>query len=239
MIDLKRTDRATGLLYLAFALFGLVGYLLIRPRIHIEGNPAETFANLTDQPALARLGIAAELGIVVTQALVALWFYKLFQSLNQVAAWAVGGFGLVNAVAILCSAACMATAVAVAADPSLAPGGDAAATAQLLYELSANFWGVGSLFFGLWLLPMGQVAATSGRMPRLLGVTLVVGGIGYLLSAFVDYGFSDAPSWLVDGLTVPAGIGEFWMIGFLLFVGIRPGTADTSIAGAAPAAQRR
>ena len=29
-------------------------------------------------------------------------------------------------------------------------------------------------------------------------------------------GVVDAPSWLVEGLTIPATVGEFWMIGYLL-----------------------
>ena len=49
----------------------------------------------------------------------------------------------------------------------------------------------------------------------------MVGGVGYILSALVGYGITDAPSWLYEGLTIPASIGEFWMIGYLLVVGIR------------------
>jgi hypothetical protein len=43
-----------------------------------------------------------------------------------------------------------------------------------------------------------------------------------ILSAFLSNGVAGAPPWLVGGLTVPASIGEFWMVGFLLAVGIRP-----------------
>jgi hypothetical protein len=38
----------------------------------------------------------------------------------------------------------------------------------------------------------------------------------------VSVGFSDPALWVVTSLTVPATIGEFWMIGYLLAVGIRP-----------------
>ena len=69
---------------------------------------------------------------------------------------------MVNSVAILASSAAVATALEVAANTTLAPGDDAAATTQLLFRLSESFWGVGAVFFGLWLIPMGWVAATSG-----------------------------------------------------------------------------
>jgi hypothetical protein len=128
---------------------------------------------------------------------------------------------MANAVAIMISAAAMATALVVAGDVGLAPGADAAATVQLLYELSANCWAVGGLFFGLWLIPMGHIVITSVLMPRWLGWFLIVGGLGYVLSTFIQLGSPDTPAWVADGLVIPASIGEFWMIGYLLLRGIR------------------
>lgn len=34
-------------------------------------------------------------------------------------------------------------------------------------------------------------------------------------------GLADPPAWLVDGLVIPATIGQFWMIGYLLVRGVR------------------
>jgi hypothetical protein len=165
-----------------------------------------------------------EMGVVLTQALAAVYFYKLFRPINPTAAYATATFGLVNAVAIMASGAFMATANSIAADASLAPGGDAAGTVGVLYELSANSWGMGNLFFGLWLIPMGWVAVSSARFPRVLGWILVAGGVGYVASGLLAYGVADAPGWLVDSLALPASIGEFWMIGYLLIKGVRPST---------------
>ncbi len=92
----------------------------------------------------------------------------------------------------------------------------------LLYQLSSDSWGIGALFFGLWLIPMGWAAIVTGRFPRTLGWILVAGGVGYLLSALIDYALVSAPSLLVDALAFPATIAEFWMIGYLLVRGIRP-----------------
>lgn len=218
---LKRTARVTGLWYLGLAISGMLGFLLVRPQIYSPGEPASTLANLTNQEVLAHLGVGLELVIVLTQALAAVWFYKLFKRFNETAAWALAAFGMVNAVAILASAATMATALAVAGNPSLAPGADPAATVQLMYELSENAWGVGALFFGLWLIPMGYVAVSADLMPKWLGRILIIGGVGYTVSAVTRYGIVGPPSWLVEGLTYPATIGELWMIGYLLVRGIR------------------
>jgi len=222
MADTLRTARAAGAWYLGLAITGMLGFLVLRPQLIDADDSVATLANLTAHTGQAHLLVMLEMGIVLTQAVAAIYFYKLFRPLNPTAAYATATFGMVNAVAIMASGAFMATANAVAADSSLAPGGDAASTVGLLYELSASSWGMGNLFFGLWLIPMGWVAVKTARFPVALGWILVVGGVGYVASGLIGYGLADAPSWLVEGLAFPATIGEFWMVGHLLIKGIRP-----------------
>ena len=221
----RRTARVTGVWYLLLGISGLIGFLIIRPQIFVAGDPTATLANLVDQEGLARIGLLAEMAVVVAQALAAVWFFKLFRTINHTAAWALAIFGIMNAVAIMASAVFLATALTLAGDAGAVFGGDPAIV-QLMYELSANSWGIGAIFFGLWLIPMGYVALTSGRMPAWLGRILIVGGFGYVLSAFIGYASSQSPGWLVEGLTYLASVGEFWMIGYLLVVGIRPSTSS-------------
>lgn len=181
-------------------------------------SPATTLTQLTGNETLARIGIALELGIVVTQALAGLWFYRLFRSVDTFAAGSLVAFSFVNAIAILISAALLATSLDVALDTSLAPGGDAAATAQLLYVASDQLWLAGEIFFGLWLIPMGRLVHLSAWMPRPLGWVLIVGGAAYVLAPFLTY-LTDTQL-AASLLALPATIGEFWMIGYLLVRGV-------------------
>lgn len=217
MTDLTRTARITGLFYLGLAVTGMLGFLMVRGRIFVADDPAGTMANLTAQITLARTGVALELGIVTTQALAAVWFYRLFRSVDAFEAGCLAAFGLINAVVILGSAAMLATALDVVGKASLP---DATPTVQLLYMLSGNLWGVGALFFGLWLIPMGSLVLRSGWMPRALGWVLIVGGVGYVVSAFVAPLFPAAGS-VANLLTVPATVGELWIVGYLLVFGVR------------------
>jgi hypothetical protein len=217
--ELKRTARATGLLYLGLAITGVLGSILIRAQLFADDDPDGTLSNLMEHEWLARVGIALELGIVLFQALTAVWFYRLFRSVDTFAAGSLAAFGIVNAVAIMGSAALLATALEVADDASLAVTGGAAATVQLLYVASGHLWGVAALFFGLWLIPMGWLVLRSRWLPQPLGWILIAGGVGYLVSAFVSYLFPSAD--LIAGLlTVPATIGELWIIGYLIIVGV-------------------
>lgn len=217
---LAGTARTTGLLYAGLAGTGALGFLLVRGQLFVADDPGGTLSNLVEHTSTARLGIVLELGIVLTQALAAAWFYRLFRSVDSFAAGLVAVFGMVNAVAILGSAAVLASALDVAEDRSLAVSGGAAATVQLLYVLSGHLWGVGGLFFGLWLVPMGWLVVRSHWLPRWLGLVLMVGGVGYVLSTFVSYVFEN-PDLVAGLLVVPATVGELWIVGYLILFGVR------------------
>ncbi|HMO10212.1 MAG TPA: DUF4386 family protein, partial [Actinotalea sp.] len=139
-----RLARWTGAAYLALGVTGVVGILALAPQL-TAADPAATLAALRANDALARAVIAMELGVVISQALAAVWFWRLFSALGRTAdGVAVLAFGLVNAVAILGSVAARAVALAVAADPALAPGADAAAAVALAQEASTQLWAVGA-----------------------------------------------------------------------------------------------
>ncbi|MEV4141181.1 DUF4386 domain-containing protein [Dactylosporangium sp. NPDC049742] len=207
MDPLVRTARVTGLLYLGLAVAGGLGFLLVRSRLFVDGDPAATLANVTAHGSLARAGVALELLTVLTQALAALWFYRLFRTADSFAAGAIAVFGTVNAVVILVSAALLSTTL------SVRDG----AQVQLLYLVSGALWSAGGIFFGLWLIPMGWCVLRSGWMPRALGWVLVAGGAGYVLAAFSEHAVPAA----ADLLVLPATVGELWMVGYLIVRGVR------------------
>lgn len=215
---LLTTARITGFWYLMLALTGILGFLIIHPQIFVTDVPEETLNNLINKEALSRTRLLFEFGIILSQALAAVWFYKLFKSVNEWAAWTLAVLGIVNSIAIMISAIAMSSAISIA--QSTMPEVNQVAFIELLTGLGRNAWGVGSLFFGLWLIPMGTIITSSKRMPVWLGRTLIIGGMGYMLSTFLTYSGLEIP--YLNLLTIPATIGEFWMIGYLLIYGIRP-----------------
>lgn len=217
--QLIRTARITGVWYLTLAISGALGFMIFHPQIFVSNNPGKTLTNLTNLQSISRIRLLFELVIIVSQALTAVWFYKLFREINAWAAWTVGIWGMMNAAAIMISAISMSSAIEIAKS-STQTYQEKIVLIQLLSNLITNAWGVGSLFFGLWLIPMGYIIVNSKRMPVWLGRILLIGGIGYLISAFIKYIGIENP--LLEFLAVPATIGEFWMIGYLLIYGIRP-----------------
>ena len=215
--ELVTTARVAGIWYLAMAISGILGFLIFHPQIFDSKDAHKTLTNLIDLESLARTRLLLEFAIVVSQALTAVWFYRLFRHINEWAAWSVGIWGMINSVAIMISAISMASAIQIA--NSSQPLNDKIILIELLSSIITNAWGVGGLFFGLWLIPLGYIITSTKRMPVWLGRTLIVGGIGYLLSTVVNYIGIEIP--LSGYLTIPATVGEFWMIGYLLIFGIR------------------
>ena len=216
--ELVGTARITGVWYLMLAITGMVGFLMLHSKIYVAGDPSKTLANLTEHETLARMRLLFEFLIVVSQALAAVWFYKLFKDIRHVAAWALAAWGMMNAAAIMISAMAMGGAIEMANSTTVL--NEKILMIRVFSQFIKNAWGVGSLFFGLWLIPMGYIVVSSQRMPLWLGRVLILGGCGYLASTFIQYmGVSGA--W-VDMLVIPATAGEFWMIAYLLIFGIRP-----------------
>jgi hypothetical protein len=213
----RRDCRLTALFYLCLAITGVLGFLLVRRELFVAGDPAGTLTRLVEREGLARVGIALELGVAASQALAAVWFGKLFREYGAFAAGMLTLFGLVNAIVFLASAALLSAAL----DAVRSSIGSAANSSHLLWMISGHFWGVGNLFFGLWLLPMGWLSMQPGFGHRALGWILIGGGTCYIASALVTALVPDAGAWAAL-LPIPATIGEFWMIGVLLWLGLRP-----------------
>jgi hypothetical protein len=68
-----------------------------------------------------------------------------------------------------------------------------------LHQLGISIAGI---FWGLWLFPMGYLVFKSGFLPKILGILLIIGGIGYLVDSFAAF--------LVPNLGVNIAIFTFW-----------------------------
>jgi hypothetical protein len=185
----------------------------------VSGSPEQTLTNLIELESTARIRLLLEFAIVISQALTAAWFYKLFKDSYEWEAWTLGIWGIVNALAIMTSAISIASAMGVA-NSDISAMEDKVVLIEVFQNIISNAWGIGGLFFGLWLFPMGYIVIKSKRMPVWLGRVIILGGIGYLITTFIRYAGIDFS--FNRFLILPATIGEFWMIGYLLIFGIRP-----------------
>jgi hypothetical protein len=121
-----------------------------------------------------------------------------------------------------CSSSLSGPPSSFSARPSTAFG-TAGSNALTLLLLDLHHYGIhnASIFMGLWLIPLGLLVRGSGMFPKALGVLLAVGGVCYpvgVLAVYASPAFGEAIKTLL--MNVPT-IGEVWLLGYLLIIGVR------------------
>jgi hypothetical protein len=95
--------------------------------------------------------------------------------------------------------------------------------ALVMLFLNLNEQGVfiATVFWGLWLLPLGYLVYKSGYFPRILGILLIIGGFGYLLDFFTHFLLPNRADY--EAIFFPAIIlltfGEILFMGWIVLKG--------------------
>lgn len=78
------------------------------------------------------------------------------------------------------------------------------------------------MFWGLWLLPFGWLVFKSGVLPKVFGVLLMLGCLGYAANVFGKLLIPGYAGMAVSNYaTAPASLGEIGICLWLLVVGVR------------------
>jgi hypothetical protein len=166
-----------------------------------------------------------------TLARVAGALYLLLRHVNHLAAQAMGTFVAV-AVAIYClNLLNQFTALRIATDQGYARAFGRAGSDQLVLQfadMQHSGYYIAAMFFGLWLLPLGYLVITSGYVPKVLGVLLIIGGVGYLVDLLVRFlapGFDAG----ISPLVIPGAVAELSLAAWLLVRAVRVPVPDPQV----------
>ena len=212
---LRRDGRIAGALYLVVVATGM--FCLAWVPSQLGTGVADAAAHM----GLFRAGIAAFMAMQVAFLLLPLALYRVLGDVDRRAATLMVALaaasvpiGLIalshrmEALSLLDSTAAQATAAV-----------DAAFAASL--QRYGHGLRIASLFWGLWLLPFGWLVLRSARIPRVLGVLLMLGGIGYVVKVFGGLMPDFADSAFARYTTLPAALGEIGSCLWLLAFGAR------------------
>ena len=226
----KRLARIAGLLYLVVAFFAAFAFNYATGRTYVPGDAAATAQSVLANGGLVRAGVVADLIQATAWIFTAMALYLLLRHVNENRARAMVILVSVGATIVFVDQVFPLAALLVATERGYAAAfGAAGADALALLLLDIRHYGslVAQIFMGLWLVPLGYLAYTSGLFPRALGVALVVGGAGYLagsLAGLVDPVAGEAFN--RSAMMLPT-IAEVWLLGYLLVKGVRsPGAPD-------------
>lgn len=174
--------RIAGLFYLLTCVTGGIAPLA-SGGIIVRGNPAATAANILERAPLFRLAFAASLIVIACYIVVTALFYDLFKPGNKNLSLLAAFFSLVGC-------AIQASACVFYVAPLVVLGGAQYLSVFKVEQLQAlalmfvEFYGqansIGLVFFGFYCLLIGYLIFRSSFMPRILGVLMAMGGLGWL-----------------------------------------------------------
>ena len=210
MNSIKKTARVAGFVYLIPTPFFIFSLLYIPSSLIVPGDAATTANNIMASEGLFRSGIVSHLIGQTFFILVPLVLYKLLKPVNKKHALLMVIFILVAIPIALINELNQFAALLLlnGADYLTAFETDQLHTQVMfflnLHELGIN---IASIFWGLWLLPMGYLVFKSGYIPKFLGVMLIIACFGHLIDFVI---FSLFPN-------LDVTIGQFTAWGEILF----------------------
>lgn len=194
MNSINKTARVAGLLYLTLVPLGFFT-MYVSSHLVVPGDAAATASHILASESLFRLGIVSAFLVQIVNIFVVLALYKLLKPVNNSMAWLMVIFILLGVpIAMLNELNQFAVL-------RLLHGADPVAgitTVQLralvplfldLHQLGISIAGI---FWGLWLFPMGYLVFKSGFLPRVLGLLLIIGCLGYLIDSGATFLLPDA-----------------------------------------------
>ena len=220
---LRRLTRIAGLLYLAiFVVYPLA--TAARSSLVVAGDAAATVDNIVANEALFRWGMAGEATIFLVEIVLAGVLYVILRPVSRsgslAAAFARVAEGVVMAAGNVVMGILTLVAIGGAGSLMAFDPGQREALALLFQEANGDIVLLWGFFFGLSLVLTGWLVATSGFVPRIPGMLLVLAGVGYLAQSFGTFvapGLSDVLATVVLVLAIP---GELVFAGWLLVKGV-------------------
>lgn len=210
MIDIKKTVRSVGLLYVLMIPLGLFGILYLPSSVFVEGNIAETIKNILANEFIFRASMFTSLVLQVCHIFIVMMLYKILKVVNKNLAMYMVIFMLVSVpISMLNELNHIAVLF-------LTKTGGKENLISLFILLHENGIFISSIFWGLWLLPMGYLVYKSNFIPKFFGIALLVAFVGYMADSVMVLLFPEITIHIGDYL----GWGEILFPLWLLIKGI-------------------
>jgi len=202
--DLSQQKAVTILriLYPIWAIVGFFSVMYVPTTLIVAKDAAATASNIMANESLFRMGIAGSLITQLIIIFVVLVLYKLFKPVNKNHASLMVIFALVGVpIAMLNTLNRIAALL-------LLNSAD-----QMMFFLNLNEQGVliASIFWGLWLFPLGYLIYKSGYFPKIFGILVTVAGFGYLIGSFTYF--------LLPGYETIIQVFDLMTMGEVFFMG--------------------
>ena len=230
IIALKKTARLAGLLYLLLALAAIYGFFYVSPKIMVSGDTGATARNMVAHEFLFRSSIASDFITNVLFVAVVLLLYRLLRQVNESLSKLMVALVVVAIPVALLGGALNLTAFAIfKSDPGSFQSSQVQ-FAETLMKLRSYSNQMITIFWGLWLLPLGLLVYKSVFIPRIFGILLIINGFGYIITSLTFILFPGYLATVSKFMFPTYFVGELPFIFWLLIAGVRDHLSITIIA---------
>lgn len=198
---MKRTVTILRILYPLWMICGIFSIMYVPGKLVVAGNGAATAANILANPFLFRSGIVGSLITQLLFIIAALLLYKLFESVNKDQSLLMIVLALVSVPIAMLNTLNQLAALLTLKNAE-----------QMMFFLDLNAQGITipTIFWGLWLFPLGYLIIQSGYFPKMIGFIVMIGGVGYCLDAFTKL--------LIPDLTMLLSFFQLMAMGEVIFL---------------------
>lgn len=181
----KNTARIAGFIYLVVVITGMFSLAYVPEKLIDWNSGTATFNNITASLLLFRLGIYSSVVCYVAFTFLPLVLYKLLRTTNESHARAMVILALLSVPLSFNNLQHKYVALMLTGRESFLQNSSIEdLQSKLMFSLNQYNDGLllTTVFWGLWLFPFGLLAYKSGFIPKIFGVLLMLGCVGYLIN---------------------------------------------------------
>jgi len=170
---MKNTVISLRILYPLWAIVGMYSLLYVQGQLIHLNDPALTAKKIIENDFLFRTGIMGSLITQLIFIIVAWLLGELFKNTDKIAVqWML----ILAYISIPITMLNEINQFAVLLNTNN--------ISQMMFFIHLHQYGmtIASLFWGLWLFPLGYLVYKSGFFPKWVGYALYIGGLGYLIA---------------------------------------------------------
>jgi hypothetical protein len=220
--SIQKVARTAGVLYLLITALSIPVHFVIPQQLIVAGDAAATASKIMTSTGLFRLGIGAELLLLLSEIVLTVLLYVLLKpvskTLSLVAAVSRLAMTMIHGANLLTSFIVLLLISGASYLTVFAPN---QLHALVMVFLDAYKYGftIGIVFLFLHALILGYLIFKSGYFPKILGVLFVIASLGYLIDSFSHVLIANYKTGPVY-LAIPIALAEIAFPLWLLIKGV-------------------
>ncbi len=214
--------RIAGTFYFITIVMGVFAEVFVRDALTVRDDAVATAANILAHATLYRFGLAADLVMLACYIAVTLLFYVLFKPVSRSLSLLAAFFSLAGIAVLAANCLYHLAPLVLLGKANYLSAFDTTqlqALALISLKMHARGYNIAGVFFGIYCLVVGYLAFKSGFLPRILGILMAIGGLGYLTDSFTIFLLPTIAARLPDFAAL-GGIAELALTLWLMVMGV-------------------